>query len=167
MKRPLLSFALVLATVLTVAAPVAHAGSEASGALQAPSRMDAHQMEIAALFTKWSAALGTGNPREVNALYTADAILLPTKSSEARTTVPAREAYFRDFLAKYPNLTAAIDTDPPRVIRVSGRKATDTGHYTFTTKDGKQIKARYSFIYRQDDNGQWLISSHHSSALPD
>ncbi|MGI4862058.1 MAG: SgcJ/EcaC family oxidoreductase [Janthinobacterium lividum] len=140
--------------------PAAHAGSDASLPL------DAQQARIAALFTKWNAALGTGDPREVNARYTADAILLPTKSSEARITAQAREAYFRDFLKKYPGVTATIDTHPARVIRVSGRKATDTGHYTFTTADGKRIKARYSFIYREDDNGQWLIASHHSSALP-
>lgn len=160
MKRLLLSFALVLTTVLATFTP-AHAGSQAS------VPMDAHQTAIAALFTNWNAALGTGDPRKVDACYTADAILLPTKSGEARMTSQAREAYFRDFLKKYPGVAATIDDHPARVIRISGRKATDTGHYTFTTADGRQIKARYSFIYRQDDKGQWRISSHHSSALPD
>lgn len=161
MKRLLLSFTLVLATVLATVVPVAHARSETSPA------MDDKQREIAALFTRWNAALGTGDAHQVAALYADDALLLPTKSSEARVTPEAREAYFRDFLKKYPGVKATIDADPARVIRVADRKATDTGHYTFTTADGAQVKARYTFVYRQEADGTWRISSHHSSALPE
>ncbi|MCY0388192.1 SgcJ/EcaC family oxidoreductase [Robbsia sp. Bb-Pol-6] len=168
MKRLLLSLALAVATFM----PTAHASPEAAVMTDvrnpdiAPTT-DAQKAEIAALFTQWSAALGTGDARKVNALYAADALLLPTKSNEARVTVQAREDYFRDFLKKYPGVVATIDASPERIIRVSERKASDTGHYTFTTADGTSIKARYTFVYRQDKDGRWLISSHHSSALPE
>jgi ketosteroid isomerase-like protein len=33
-------------------------------------------------------------------------------------------------------------------------------------KDGSKVKARYSFIYVFED-GEWKISHHHSSAMPE
>ena len=40
--------------------------------------------EITALFKQWNSALKTGDPKQVAALYAADAILLPTVSNQVR-----------------------------------------------------------------------------------
>merc|ERR1712176_294021 len=43
----------------------------------------------------------------------------------------------------------------------------DAGIYEFTMGiDGSKVKARYSFIYVYED-GQWKISHHHSSVMPE
>ena len=39
------------------------------------------------------------------------------------------------------------------------------GIYEFTFEDGSKVKARYSFVYAFED-GQWMISHHHSSLMP-
>jgi hypothetical protein len=77
-----------------------------------------------------------------------------------RTTSAQRVDYFKDFLAKYP--TAEIES---RTINIGCNKAIDTGLYTFRLKDGKELRARYTFTYRWNKN-KWLISSHHSSLPP-
>jgi uncharacterized protein (TIGR02246 family) len=116
--------------------------------------------EIAALFDRWNNSLKTGNPIKVNANYTDNAILLATVSSKPRVNSAERIAYFKEFLSERP--VGKIDA---RTIKIGCDKAIDTGLYTFTLKNGKQIHARYTFTYRWDGH-QWLISSHHSSALP-
>lgn len=39
------------------------------------------------------------------------------------------------------------------------------GIYEFTFEDGSKVKARYSFVYGFED-GQWMITHHHSSLMP-
>ena len=47
----------------------------------------------------------------------------------------------------------------------------DAGLYTFTYGSTEQaVHARYTFTYRREpgvNGGQWLITSHHSSAMPE
>src|SRR4051794_9390270 len=69
--------------------------------------------------------------------------------------------YFVHFLENKPQ--GAIDQ---RVIRLGCNDAIDSGLYTFTMGDGKRVRARYTFVYNYQD-GQWLIVSHHSSAMPE
>ena len=43
----------------------------------------------------------------------------------------------------------------------------DSGVYTFTMgASGAVVKARYTFVYKWD-GANWLIISHHSSAMPE
>jgi hypothetical protein len=43
----------------------------------------------------------------------------------------------------------------------------DAGLYTFTfAKTGDEVHGRYSFTYSWD-GAQWLITSHHSSVMPE
>lgn len=120
----------------------------------------ATKAKVAQLFDRWNNSLRTGDPQKVAANYVHDAVLLPTLSSQVRYTQKEREDYFRDFLKKKP--VGHIDS---RTIRTGCNKAIDTGTYTFTFYDGSTADARYTFTYVWDGK-DWLISSHHSSAVP-
>ncbi len=117
--------------------------------------------EIASLFERWNAALRSGDPKKVVAQYAPDSILLPTLSNRARFTAAEKEEYFLHFLQRRPE--GKIDD---RLIDVDCNSATDAGLYTFRFADGSKVQARYSFTYKRID-GQWLITSHHSSAMPE
>jgi uncharacterized protein (TIGR02246 family) len=120
-----------------------------------------NQEQVAALFDRWNESLKTGDARKVVANYAHDAVLLPTLSNQARLTDRERIDYFEGFLKKGP--VGRIDT---RTIRLGCNKAIDTGTYTFTFRDGSHAAARYTFTYAWDGE-KWLITSHHSSALPE
>ena len=117
--------------------------------------------EVAALFDRWNASLRTGDPKKVAANYAPGSVLLPTVSNRARFTTAEKEEYFTHFLVRRPE--GSIDD---RVIDVDCNSATDAGLYTFRFSDGTMVKARYSFSYRKIGS-QWLITSHHSSGMPE
>lgn len=124
---------------------------------------DAHG--AAALFERWNAALATGDPETVAALYSEDAVLLPTFSSGPLKGRTAIAGYFRHFLQQQPR--GRIDH---RTLQLGCNMAADVGLYTFTVvqPDGRltEVPARYSFLY-QYRNGAWWIVHHHSAALPE
>ena len=120
------------------------------------------EQQIAALFDRWNNSLQTGDPHKVVANYAAPSILLATVSNKPRLSPEEKEEYFHHFLENKPN--GRIDM---RVIQVNCNTAVDAGLYTFTfAKTGVQVKARYSYTYKWDGK-QWLITSHHSSAMPE
>ena len=117
--------------------------------------------EITALFDEWNDALQTGEPKNVAALYEANAILLSTMSNKVRHNRAEIEDYFVHFLAKGPQ--GQINESN---VRTFGDVAINSGLYTFTFKGGDSVPARFSFVYRW--NGQrWMIVEHHSSAMPE
>jgi uncharacterized protein (TIGR02246 family) len=59
--------------------------------------------EVAKQFDRWNAALQTGDPKKVAALYAPDGVLLPTVSNQVRTTPEEIENYFTTFLQLKPN----------------------------------------------------------------
>jgi uncharacterized protein (TIGR02246 family) len=120
------------------------------------------QAEIAALFERWNNSLISGDPHQVLSNYAADSVLLPTMSNLPRLTPAAKEDYFEHFLLDRP--AGKIDS---RTIQLGCNSAVDIGLYTFTfAKTGAQVHARYTYTYKWDGQ-QWLISSHHSSAMPE
>lgn len=121
----------------------------------------ASEQEIASLFDRWNNSLKTGDPKKVVANYATKSILLPTVSNQPRLTPAEREDYFVHFLEKKP--VGKIDS---RTIEVDCNTAIDAGLYTFTFGDGSQVKARYTYTYKWNGK-QWLITSHHSSAMPE
>lgn len=122
----------------------------------------ASEQEIAALFDRWNASLQTGEPRKVVANYAERSILLPTVSNKPRLTPAEKQDYFDHFLQDKP--IGKIDS---RTIEIGCNSAFDAGLYTFTfVRTGAQVKARYTFTYKWDGQ-QWLITSHHSSAMPE
>jgi uncharacterized protein (TIGR02246 family) len=126
----------------------------------------ASEPEIAALFDRWNAALQTGDPHQIVANYAAHSILLPTVSNVPRLTPADKEDYFQHFLQNRPS--GKIDL---RFVDIGCDTAVDAGLYTFTYgTTGQVVHARYTFTYRREpgvNGGRWLITSHHSSALPE
>jgi len=122
----------------------------------------ASEQDIAALFDRWNASLQTGDPHQVVANYATRSILLPTVSNVPRLTPADKEDYFKHFLQGRP--AGVIDL---RFVDIACDTAVDAGLYTFTFgATGQVVHARYTFTYRWE-GGKWLITSHHSSAMPE
>ena len=120
------------------------------------------ESQVAQLFDRWNASLMTHDPRKVVENYAPHSILLPTVSNKPRYSVEDKIDYFVHFLHDGP--MGKIDQ---RFIQVGCNTALDAGLYTFTFfKTGKVVNARYSYTYGYI-NGQWLITSHHSSGMPE
>lgn len=120
------------------------------------------QAEIAGLFERWNKSLISGDPHQVLSNYAEDSVLLPTLSNVPRLTPAAKEDYFEHFLHNRPS--GKIDS---RTIQLGCNSAVDIGLYTFTfAKTGAVVHARYTYTYNWDGQ-QWLISSHHSSGMPE
>jgi uncharacterized protein (TIGR02246 family) len=120
------------------------------------------EKKVAALFDRWNDSLQTGDPHKVVANYADDAILLPTVSNQPKLTQAEREEYFEKFLLEEPSGTIDL-----RRIYLGCNVAVDAGLYTFTFgRTGQVVPARYTFTYRWDGE-QWLITSHHSSVMPE
>lgn len=116
--------------------------------------------DIAALFDRWNNSLKSGDPDQVVATYARNSILLPTLSNKPRLTIADKRSYFKSFLANKPS--GKINS---RKIEVNSNTAFDAGIYTFA-KTQAVIKARYTFTYRLEGK-KWLITSHHSSKMPE
>jgi uncharacterized protein (TIGR02246 family) len=128
----------------------------------AERRIAPTEQEIASLFDRWNQSLQTGDPQKVIANYAERSILLPTLSSKPRLTPEEKADYFHHFLENQPSGKITM-----RQIQIGRDMAVDTGLYTFYfARTGKKVEARYSFTYRWDGK-QWLIISHHSSAMPE
>jgi len=119
------------------------------------------EKQIAALFDRWNSSLQTGDPKKVVANYAAKSILLPTVSNTPRLTAAQKLDYFEHFLQSKP-----FGTIDSRVIEIDCNSAVDAGLYTFKFGDGSIVKARFTYTYKWDGK-QWLITSHHSSAMPE
>ncbi|MES2073910.1 MAG: DUF4440 domain-containing protein [Pseudomonadota bacterium] len=142
-----------LTALVLGAATNAHAKSEQCHATS--------EKQIASLFDRWNASLQTGEPKKVVANYAKKSILLPTVSNKPRLTAEEKEDYFEHFLPNKP-----VGTIDSRSIEIDCNTAIDAGLYTFKFADGSEVKARYTFTYKWNGK-QWLISSHHSSAMPE
>ena len=153
----------VAVVVLALAGCAAdQATSNNASSLRTGSCRVASNEEIAALFDRWNQSLQTGDPRKVVANYAEHSILLPTVSNKPRLTVAEKEDYFSHFLEDRPS--GKIDF---RYVELGCNSAVDAGLYTFTfARTGAVVKARYTYTYRWD-GAQWLITSHHSSAMPE
>lgn len=124
------------------------------------------EAEIVGQFAFLNRAWSTGDPDTVTALFTTDPVLLPTVSNTPRTTPAGVRDYFTSFLRLKP--VARIDTS---TVEIDCRTASRVGTRTVTLTDptngqSRQVRARYSFIYRFED-GAWKIDQLHSSVMPE
>jgi hypothetical protein len=114
------------------------------------------------LFDRWNDSLQTGDPDQVVANYAVRSILLPTVSNQPRLTPEEKKEYFESFLKDRPS--GKIDF---RFVEIGCNSAVDAGLYTFTfATTGAVVPARYTYTYKWDGK-KWLITSHHSSVLPE
>lgn len=121
------------------------------------------EKDIEALFVRWNDDLQSGDPQKVVENYAEQSLLLPTLSNTPRETAQAKADYFQHFLAGKPD--GAVDS---RMIQIDCNTAVDAGLYTFSYADGRRVQARYTFTYKWfPKQEQWLITSHHSSAMPE
>lgn len=155
--------ALPLALLLSLPAPALAVVSTATE--PTPSCTAVSRSTVEGLFERWNAALASGDAGQVAALYSADALLLPTLSDQPRDTPAAIRAYFEGFLARSPQ--GRIDS---RRISLGCNTALDAGTYSFRLagRDGdaaQWVQARYTFAYVHGPEG-WRIQHHHSSLQP-
>ena len=148
-------------SMLVIAATLVGCAATAPG-VRTESCKDITEQEIASLFDRWNDSLKTGDPNKVVANYAERSILLPTVSNKPRLTPAEKQDYFVHFLENGPS--GKIDM---RTIELGCNTAVDAGLYTFTfAKTGQQVHGRYTYTYRWDGS-KWLITSHHSSAMPE
>jgi uncharacterized protein (TIGR02246 family) len=154
---------LTAAAALVLAGCATHQAPADNTQAQGPEKCrQTSEGEIAALFDRWNASLQTGDPRQVVANYAEKSILLPTVSNKPRLTPAEKNDYFQEFLKKRPS--GKIDM---RFVELGCNTAVDAGVYTFTfAQTGEVVQARYTYTYRWDGS-KWLITSHHSSAMPE
>ena len=120
------------------------------------------ESQVRGFFTLWNDALATLNSTTVTARYARRAVLLPTVSDTPRNTTALIQNYFDSFLLKKPQ-GVILSGD----ITLGCNWAQDAGIYEFTMgADGSKVRARYSYVYVLE-NGQWRISHHHSSVMPE
>jgi uncharacterized protein (TIGR02246 family) len=118
--------------------------------------------EVKGLFSLWNDALATLNSDTVAKRYAKNAVLLPTVSDTPRTDYASIKSYFDNFLTLKPQ---GVITESH--VTVGENWCKDVGIYEFTMgSDGSKVRARYSFVYVMED-GEWKISHHHSSAMPE
>jgi uncharacterized protein (TIGR02246 family) len=118
--------------------------------------------QVRNLFFLWNDALDTLDSDVVAKRYSQHAVLLPTVSDTPRTDYASIKDYFDNFLKLKPQ-GKILESH----VLSGDNWAKDVGIYEFTMgADGSKVKARYSFVYVLED-GQWKISHHHSSAMPE
>jgi uncharacterized protein (TIGR02246 family) len=160
--KALFSALLVITSVLIAGCTTTTSNNKQSSTGCTESRIAPTEQEIASLFDRWNQSLQTGDPQKVVAKYADRSILLPTVSNKPRLTPAEKVDYFQHFLEDEPSGEINM-----RQIQVGCGMAVDSGLYTFYfAKTGVKVRARYSFTYRWDGK-QWLIASHHSSAMPE
>lgn len=147
--------------VVAIGALAATAGASSEALARSEVCKRVSEKEIAALFDRWNASLQTGDPHKVVANYAPRSILLPTVSNQPRLTAAEKEDYFEHFLQRKP--VGVIDS---RSIEIDCNSAIDAGLYTFTFGDGTVVRARYTYTYKWNGKS-WLITSHHSSMMPE
>ncbi|MEX3100520.1 SgcJ/EcaC family oxidoreductase [Streptomyces sp. V2] len=166
--RPVSKRALVIGTASLVVAGSIGAGVSFAGPEHKPQSKRATKAQISGLFTTWNATLRTGDAEKVADLYADNAVLLPTVSNKIRTDHAGIVDYFEHFLANKPvgkKLTTIVNV-------LDDNSAIDTGIYQFTLTDPKTgaksvVKARYTYEYEKQRDGDWKIVNHHSSKMPE
>ncbi|MEZ5458921.1 MAG: SgcJ/EcaC family oxidoreductase [Steroidobacteraceae bacterium] len=120
---------------------------------------------MASWFDGWNLALASLDADRVAQRYWDDAVLLATVSNRPRADPAAIRDYFVHFLEKHPR--GRVDT---RTVQLGCNVAVDAGTYSFSLMDEtgavEELSARFTYVYTFRD-GQWRISHHHSSAMPE
>jgi uncharacterized protein (TIGR02246 family) len=120
---------------------------------------------VAENFARWNKALHSKKPKEVAKLYTEDVTFLPTMSPKFKVGKTEVEDYFKHFLKKNPDGKVAKE----EVQLLSSTSYLHSGMYNFVVDEGgdrRIVEARFTFLWVQDEKGEWKIAHHHSSVKP-
>lgn len=157
-------FYTILSVVTAVALTTVASAAEARGA-QRERCVAVTEEQVNAQFTRFNDGFQTRNPDVVTALFSRDAVLLPTVSGRMRTDAAGIRDYFVSFLANAPVGTV---TESETILGCN--TAARVGNWTVrltnpTTGEVSTVAARFSFIYVHED-GSWKIAHLHSSVRP-
>jgi len=117
-------------------------------------------------FEAWNNALQTKNPAEVAKLYRDDCVFLPTFPEEGQEVVGKNgvENYFKHFLTKNPFGVIMEE----KVSKLGDDSYSYAGLYNFLVgpEDNRSTaRAKFTYIYKKDEAGNWGILLHNSSPL--
>jgi len=116
-------------------------------------------------FSRWSDALLTKDPAQVARLYAEDATFLPTVSGEFKKGQSGAETYFEHFLEKNP--IGEIIQDEIQDLGPACYLHSGMYNFEVASDNNRQIvEARFSFVWKQNQQGEWRIVHHHSSVKP-
>jgi hypothetical protein len=120
-------------------------------------------------YNQWcsSIRLAKGDPQKIVKFYANHAILLPTLSDKILFN---DHGGLNDYFAKLTSYKNIHCVTTRLIIEINGEGfATTAGFYQFIYDDktGNRIviPARFTFVYKKQDN-TWLIIQHHSSKIP-
>lgn len=114
---------------------------------------------------RWRHAFAGDSTDAIRTLYEEQACLWGTLSSIRRDNRDEIEAYFKQAFV-YSN--RRVEFDEPH-IRLFENFAVSSGTYRFSWESGGEMvttEARYSLVY-VNRRGEWLITEHHSSRMPE
>jgi len=141
---------------------ISHHHSSRMPEASAPGVQRISEEEVRSLFGQWNDALLTLDPDQVAKRYSKNAVLLSTASDRIRYTSEAIRDYFVNFQQKHP-IGKILESH----VTTGDNWCKDVGMYQFhMALTGETIMARYSFVYTHED-GEWKISHHHSSVMPE
>ena len=118
---------------------------------------------------KWGNAIQTGNIKAALSMYSSNAVLVPTYSSEILQGHKELAGYFREFMGR-PNMKVSITKV---VLRRDKATPAVSGFYTIKWGNGgpnETAQARFTYVLEpvRDPQGKvdWRAITHHSSVVP-
>jgi hypothetical protein len=118
-----------------------------------------------ATFTTWAETLQQGNPQQVAALYSEEALLIPTLSDQFCRGRKEIEQYFLFFIETYRPTVEIIEGIAS--LLPYKQSYCYSGLYRFHLDTTSQyLDARFSFVYEKQSQNKWRIGLHHSSTIP-
>jgi uncharacterized protein (TIGR02246 family) len=152
-------------TTISLLAALLLAGSPVGGTANAAATCaPASEQAVARLFERWNAALATGEPAKVAALYAENAVLMPALSERVYVGRAQIRDYYAEFLGLHPQ--AAVQM---RATLLGCNTASDAGAFVYRVTGRRKgtrmlIGGRFSAAYEFRD-GDWRIVHHHISGM--
>jgi uncharacterized protein (TIGR02246 family) len=152
-------------TTLSLLAALLLAGPPTGGTANAAAACaPASEQAVVQLFERWNAALATGEPAKVAALYAENAVLMPALSERVYVGREQIRGYYAEFLGQHPQ--AAVQM---RATMLGCNTASDAGAFVYRVTGRRKgtrmlIGGRFSATYAFRD-GDWRIVHHHISGM--
>ena len=128
--------------------------------------MDQFRVIAGENFAAWNKALLSRDAERVASLYAEDATFLPTMSDKFKMGKDGARGYFLHFLEKNPSGSIVEEA----IQSLAANCYLHSGMYNFEigpVRNRQTIEARFTFVWRKSDQGDWQILHHHSSLKPE